>query len=594
MLSYTLTPDPLRHRYVVKLLLPVPEVKTLTLAMAAWTPGSYTLRDYSGRLCDLKASVDAQSLTITEVTKGQWTIPVGDLPSDALIELTWSVFAFSLGVHDAWIDNDHGFINPCAVFLYPTTEEHKKTPSKIKIQFNADGWHIFSALDRDSTHPNTWFAHSLDELLDAPWALTPVGSKNVHVLQIEAAGIPHKVVITGAGSQGAVDCERLTRDFSKIFETTIRFWDPKEGRAPFSRYLLTLHVATKLYGGLEHAAGAALLEDPECIPSNGEETPPAKYADLLTLVGHEYFHAWLIKRLKPSSFLPYDLSKESHSHDLWIFEGITSYYESLLPYRAEVIGIEACLANMADRLNAAFTREGFDHMSLAESSFDAWTKLYHPTADAFYSQVSYYAKGALAALILDHELRVRSAGAVSLDSFLADWFAKVREDIARHEWQGLKDETIADVIENVSAIDVHDLIQKLVHGKNDRAWWLAAVQTALHEKGLELLPSDKVPATLRYAGIRWSRTNGSVVLNAIPSVSPAFVAGLFAGDEIIAIDEERSTPENFERQIERARHRCVTVHYFRSSRLLTTTLDLSTSPSTALQALLPQTIRQIA
>lgn len=594
MLSYTLTPDPLRHRYAVKLLLPAPQAKTLTLAMAAWTPGSYTLRDYSGRLCDLKASVDAQALTITEVAKGLWEIPVENLPSDALIELTWSVFAFSLGVHDAWIDFDHGFINPCAVFLYPTSEVNKRTPSAFKIQFNANGWHIFSALDRDPADPNAWLAHSLDELLDTPWVLTPMDAPNVHVLHIEAAGVPHEVVITGAGSQGAVDCERLTRDFSKIFETTIRFWDPKESRVPFSRYLLTLHVAPKLYGGLEHAAGAALLEDPECLPSSGEETPPAKYADLLTLVGHEYFHAWLVKRLKPSSFLPYDLSKESHSHDLWIFEGITSYYESLLPHRAGVISTEACLANMADRLNAAFTREGFDRMSLAESGFDAWTKLYHPTPDAFYSQVSYYAKGSLAALVLDYELRVRSAGTVSLDTFLANWFAKVREEITRHEWEGLQDETFADVIEDVTGIDVHNLLDKLVHGKNDRAWWLENVQTALHDKGLEVVPSDKVPASLRYAGIRWSRNNGRILLNAIPSVSPAFAAGLFAGDEILAIDKERSTPENFERQIERARQRCVAVHYFRSSRLLSTTLDLSEAPNATLLALLPQTIRQIA
>ena len=81
-------------------------------------------------------------------------------------------------------------------------------------------------------------------------------------------------------------------------------------------------------------SGTMLLEDPKVLPAEGETKPPKDYIEFLTLAAHEYFHAWLVKRLKPSCFLPYDLSKEVYSHDLWIFQGFTSLYESIIPLRA--------------------------------------------------------------------------------------------------------------------------------------------------------------------------------------------------------------------------------------------------------------------
>ncbi len=62
------------------------------------------------------------------------------------------------------------------------------------------------------------------------------------------------------------------------------------------------------------------------------------------------------------------------------------------------------------------------NQSLAESSFDAWSKFYRPDENTPNAVVSYYAKGALVALALDLTLRAGTAGKrgghVSLDDVM--------------------------------------------------------------------------------------------------------------------------------------------------------------------------------
>lgn len=583
-LHYTLTPDPVRHRYSVLLALPAGNQDHLTLQMPVWTPGSYVLREYAGRVSELSASSSkGLPLPVEQTGKARWRIDLLGASSEEEIEVRWTVFAFSQGIHDAWIDSDRGFVNPPAALLFPS--RCADGPVDCCIAFDAPGWRVHSALDAVS--PNEWTARSIDELLDSPFALTPESEVNAHILDLTVCGTPHRIVITGAAS---LNRDRIARDLSRTFEAAIRFWDPKDARAPFDRYLLVMHLAPGAYGGLEHAAGTMLLEDPENFPAAHESEPPKGYSEFLILAAHEYFHAWLVKRLKPSAFLPYDLSRENPSHDLWIFEGVTSHFESRIPLLAGVIDRQEARRRFAERLNAAFGREGFDRMSLSESGFCAWTKLYRPTQDSFYSQVSYYTKGALAALLIDAELRRRTKGASDLAKFLAGWFARVREAIARGEWPGLPDRGIAGVIREVTGEDLTAFIERLVEGRGDRALWEKAVGEALAEQGLALEPDPAAPAALRLAGLRVKPRSGRPFASDVPSASPAFAAGIFSGDEIVAVDGERAALETINRQIERARGRKVTVHFFRGARLLSGALDLTRPLAPEFLALLPQRV----
>ena len=584
MLRYTITPDAAHHAWDVALTLPAPAAPRLRLVMPTWTPGSYVLREYSGRISEVRAWCAGEPLELEQIGKAEWMLDLTEAPDASMIEIHWRAFAFSTGIHDAWLDHDRGFINPPAVLLHPagrTTEA-----LDVEVAFRAPGWRVHTALD-PAEGESVWRARSLDELFDSPFVLTPESGAGAVIWTLEACGVPHDIVITGTGS---LNRERIGRDLKRIFETAAAFWDPEAAKPPFRRYMLAMHLGPGLYGGLEHAAGTMLLEDPQTLPAAGEAEPPKRYDEFLVLAAHEYFHAWLVKRLKPAAFLPYDLSRETYTHDLWIFEGFTSYFESVIARRAGVISEEAYRRHFAERMNFALGREGFDAMSLAESSFNAWVKLYRQTEDSAYTQISYYTKGALAALIINRALLERSGGGVSLEGFLARWFAGVRGAVAAGRWPGLADGALGDVIAETTGVDLRALIATLVHERDGRRFWVKEVEASLAAEGLKSEPDPEAPAALRIAGITCRREAGRVVAGYVPSRSPAFAAGLFAGDEIIAVAGERTTPEGFARQIERARGRRVEIHYFRGPRLLSGTLDLAAAPDPAFLELLPRRI----
>ena len=69
------------------------------------------------------------------------------------------------------------------------------------------------------------------------------------------------------------------------------------------------------------------------------------YLSFLGLASHEYFHTWNVKRIKPEAFVPYDLTRENYTRQLWAFEGITSYYDDLALVRCGLIPAERAISN---------------------------------------------------------------------------------------------------------------------------------------------------------------------------------------------------------------------------------------------------------
>src|SRR5207253_6130788 len=81
--------------------------------------------------------------------------------------------------------------------------------------------------------------------------------------------------------------------------------------------------------------------------------------------------------------------------------------------------------------------------SLEESSFDAWIKLYRPDENSVNSTISYYLKGGVVALLLDLEIRARTAGKRTLDDvmrLLWTRFGKVGKGFADENVQSLAEE----------------------------------------------------------------------------------------------------------------------------------------------------------
>ena len=159
MLRYELKLDPLAHLYKLRLTLSASEPE-LFFSMPAWTSGSYLIRDYAGRIRGPR-SADG---TMTQTAANRWRLSTEKVGQSVSVE--WEVFAFSLGIHDAWLDETRGFFNPAAVFILPDNRQN----DPVELVF-ADNWQTFGSLTR--TAPGVYRACSTDELLDAPFQLLP-------------------------------------------------------------------------------------------------------------------------------------------------------------------------------------------------------------------------------------------------------------------------------------------------------------------------------------------------------------------------------------------------------------------------------------
>lgn len=177
-------------------------------------------------------------------------------------------------------------------------------------------------------------------------------------------------------------------------------------------------LADNGFGGLEHKYSTALLYPRFDLPQVGDnENKTDGYITFLSLCSHEFFHTWHVKRIKPRVMVNPDLSQETYTNQLWIYEGFTSFYDDVTLARAGVIEPQKYLDIVAQNVSRLLQNTGRLKQSAAESSFDAWTKFYKQDASATNNIVSYYTKGGVIALVRPL-LRKASNNSVNLDTLM--------------------------------------------------------------------------------------------------------------------------------------------------------------------------------
>ena len=140
-------------------------------------------------------------------------------------------------------------------------------------------------------------------------------------------------------------------------------------------------------------------------------------------MAHEFFHTWNVKRFRPAAIDTYDYQDINYTELLWVAEGLTSYYDEILPVRAGLISIYDYRKQLANTIGSVVDNPGYGQDTLARASFEAWTKGYHRGADRAADKpnrtVSFYSQGGLLGLVLDLEIRRSSDGERSLDTVMS-------------------------------------------------------------------------------------------------------------------------------------------------------------------------------
>ncbi|HEX5802295.1 MAG TPA: M61 family metallopeptidase [Azospira sp.] len=563
-IHYSLRPaDPAAHLFEVSCRVDRPDPAGQRFALPAWIPGSYLIRDFARHIVAIRAEAGGQPVALSKLDKHTWQAAA--LPAKQALTVTCTVYAWDLSVRGAHLDRTHAFFNGTSVFLRVLGREESPClvdllPPKGK---EYAGWRVATALEPARGEKGKsgaakahgfgrYAAANYDELIDHP-----VEMGTFTLARFKACGVPHEVAISGRHD---CDFERLTADLKKICEWQIRFFGEP---APMKKYVFLVTAVGDGYGGLEHRASTALLCSRDDLPYRGMEGVPERYRTFLGLCSHEYFHTWNVKRIKPAAFVPYDLDRENHTTLLWAFEGFTSYYDDLALLKSGVITQKDWLELAAKNIDNVLRGPGRLTQSLAESSFDAWSKYYRQDENTPNAVVSYYAKGALVALALDLTLRAGSDGKVSLD------------DVMRALWQrhgqtgvGVGDDDIRRIAEELSGRKLTRFFADAVHGTAD-----LPLAKLLKPFGLSLVREAANPAPT--LGAKTTTEGGEVRLATVYRGSAAERAGLSAGDVLVAIDGIRVTPATLDRQLARRRPGdTLAVHAFRRDELLCCELRL--------------------
>ena len=566
-ISYTLRfPAPETHYVEVEAHFPTGGRPEIELMMPVWTPGSYVVREFSRNVEALSATAGnpagaagaADGLAFQKTAKNRWRIETGGAP---LVTVRYRVYCHEISVRTNFVDQSFALVNGAATFLTPVGLG--ALPHEVKV-VPPPGWKqvvtplpAVSGVSGARAGAHTFRAADYDTLVDSPIYLG-----NAEVREMEVAGKQHLLV--SEGGEGAWNGAKAAAGLEKLIAEEIAFW----GFAPYPRYVF-FNLLTEEGGGLEHKDSTVLMS------SRFRARTRDGLIDWLGLAGHEMFHAWNVKRLRPVELDHFDYEHEVYTESLWVAEGLTSYYDDLLIARAGLMRRDDYWKRLSKQIDGLETSPGRLVQPLSAASFDAWIKYYRRDENFTNSAVSYYTKGAVVGFLLDAEIRRATGGMKSLDDAMR---------LAYQRYGGERGYTPAELrktFEEVAGTDLGPFWTAAVDSAGDLDYqraldWFglrfgeykdekdeggaggprgatAATPTTaagpapagpLAPPGKDI--AEEIPKELvADLGIDTEVEKGRLMVTVVRRGTAGYQAGINAGDEILAIDDYRVPPEGF-------------------------------------------------
>lgn len=529
-IRYRLTfPHAAQHLVHVEMVVET-DAEQLDLGMASWLPGSYKVRDFISNQGNPIVVNDAgESLPFEWTAKNRLSVATG---GSGTISLTYTYFGHERTVRHSHIDRFHAFLNPGNCLMY--VDGRRDEIHHVEIEHS---WSTVSTA-LSPVRDNVWGALNYDILVDSP---IEIGDH--YVATYEVQGAKHEVAITGTGN---FDPEWITERTRTIIDKAIDMW----GSLPYDRYVWILHMVTNQYGGLEHSRSQVSMFDTNLY---GDKKMTVKF---LTLLAHEFFHTWNVKRIRPIELGPFNYDEENYTRMLWLAEGVTSYYDDLMSYRCGFHSRKDYLRTLSEsHLTALSDVPGRLSTSIKDSSYLAWVKLYNPTPDSHNRFPSYYLKGGVIFLLLDMLIIGRSGGEHSLDDGMRALYARYEADPST----GVTEEEFVSIVSDATGVDIADTFLGWL---NDAAELpleealapLGLAWTAKVEKRDKIGEDIEFPASGEtWAGVAVNGDNGKLMISRVWDDSPAQRAGIGSGDEVIALNGQRvSDPKGWKAFISRA------------------------------------------
>lgn len=495
--------------------------------MPVWSPGFYGVGDYSRNVLNFRAEDGAKhALPWEKVTKDTWRVAAGNAH---VIVLNYDVFGATSFAANTYLGDDRAYLSPSGVFVYlPGMTQH---PVTVTIALPSNWKQISTGLEPVSHESNTFYAPNFDVLYDSPILMG-----NQEYLRFDVKGVPHFVAIENLSE--TVDRKKMIADLQKMVTAATQMI----GDVPYKHY--TFLLMGRGNGGIEHLNSASIQFDGKSLDT------PAGYLRWLAYVSHEYFHNFNVKRIRPIALGPFNYDMENLTHMLWVSEGLSVYYETLVLVRAGLMTRGQYLDEMKRAIASFENSPGHHYQSATESSWNTWNAGSGVGGDRNTS-ISYYDNGAMLGAMLDLKIRSESKNRMSLDDVMRALYRKYYLQKRR----GFTDAEFRQECENAAGGDLAEVFSYADSTTDvDYAKYFELAGLALTSKaedvpgaylGVNTHLQEAPPKTAAGGGPFAGRGAPEMMLmiTSVTPGSPAEVGGLKSGDQIVEVEGTKATPK---------------------------------------------------
>ncbi|MBM61775.1 MAG: peptidase M61 [Acidobacteria bacterium] len=528
--GYVLTfPEP-EHRWMqVEVTMDSLPAGPLSMRMSTSSPGRYARHSFAKNVFEVHAFDDSGSpLNLTRSGMARWDVA----DHDGTVRFTYRVYGDRVDGTYLAIDETHAHLNVPAWLMWGHGLEDRLATIRFEIPEDLD-WKVATQL-YPSEDPFTYTAPNLHYLLDSPVELSGFAERSFTVADpLEFEYQPtFRVVVHHTGDDNEVD--EYTRDIEAIVRETVAVF------GEFPRFETDQYTFIADY--LPSASGDAMEHrNSTVLSSSGSIRSQSRR--LLGSVSHEFFHVWNVERIRPASLEPFDFEDVNRSGELWLAEGFTNYYGTLILQRAGLVPLPNTITRFVSAINtvslapARRFRSAVDMSRLAPFT-DAASSIDRTNWGNFF--ISYYTWGEVLGLGLDLLLRTRN-----VDSAVGPWVTL--DDYMQLLWQrfGRAGSQIPGVVERpYTQRDARMLLGELT---NDQAFAdqffdryvegrdVIDFEPLFARAGFLLRSASSGKAWFSFPAIRFER-GGARVIEPVSFGSPLYRAGVERDDLLVSID----------------------------------------------------------
>ena len=521
-IAYRLSFPAPEHRWMqVEMTLPDLPPGPLRLRMSRASPGRYSLHEFAKNVYDVRVTdASGHALAVTRPDLHGW-----DVASHAdTVTVAYKVFGDRVDGTYLGIDSTHAHINMPAALMWARGLDLRPVTVRFEPP-TGTAWRVATQLFPGSD-AQTFTAPNLQYLMDSPSEFGAFALRTFTV-QDGARSAMFRVAMHHEGTDAelqayAGDAETIVREAQCVFGALPAF----DGG-----------TYTFIVDSLPWASGDGMEHRNSTVLTSSDTPGRWSRESRMGAVAHEFFHAWNVERIRPTSLEPFDFDAANVSGELWLAEGFTNYYGPLVLRRSGLTS----LGDFAQTLGAAidtvtrspgrFLRTA-EEMSQLAPFVDAATANDRTNVDNTF--ISYYTWGEALALALDLTLRDRSDGAITLDDFMrALWrqFGTSAERVPGHVERPYTAADVRSALASVSgdAAFAGDFFARYIQGHD-----IVDYRRLLARAGLALRREH--PGAAFAGDLRLRAADGRTRIAAVvPAGSPAYDAGLEHDDIITAV-----------------------------------------------------------